>query len=218
METYELPSIQRAAPGSLSTARSGRTREPGAGGLSPTGSPVAGRMAGARRRGDCPSLTWDSSFPSSRTAIASRGLKFLRQISKFRRSVVVELHDGEGIFGEALRGSSDVARVAAGAPGACSPLKFAPCALPPRRPAPAWCSTCRRRSNTRHSCWTLPAAWCSTCSAPRSSQRLGRPKASVTAMRSGKLPNNGLRLVFEVQGPVTIQTSTPSLPAMPGIV
>jgi N-acetylmuramoyl-L-alanine amidase len=29
----------------------------------------------------------------------------------------------------------------------------------------------------------------------------------ITAMRSGKLPHNGLRLVFEVAGPVTIQTS-----------
>jgi N-acetylmuramoyl-L-alanine amidase len=30
----------------------------------------------------------------------------------------------------------------------------------------------------------------------------------ITAMRSGKLPHNGLRLVFEVAGPVTIQTAT----------
>src|SRR5688572_19066324 len=37
---------------------------------------------------------------------------------------------------------------------------------------------------------------------------LGTPEGVVTATRSGKLPNNGLRLVFEVQGPVTIQTST----------
>src|SRR5688572_21744344 len=29
----------------------------------------------------------------------------------------------------------------------------------------------------------------------------------ITALRSGKLPNNGLRLVFEVTAPVTIQTS-----------
>ena len=34
-----------------------------------------------------------------------------------------------------------------------------------------------------------------------------RPKASITAMRSGKLPHSGLRLVFEVTGPVTFQTS-----------
>ena len=34
----------------------------------------------------------------------------------------------------------------------------------------------------------------------------------ITAMRSGKLPHNGLRLVFEVSGPVTIQTSD-ALPA-----
>src|SRR5689334_1468940 len=32
--------------------------------------------------------------------------------------------------------------------------------------------------------------------------------ALVTALRSGKLPHNGTRLVFEVKGPVTIQTST----------
>jgi N-acetylmuramoyl-L-alanine amidase len=32
----------------------------------------------------------------------------------------------------------------------------------------------------------------------------------VTSVRSGKLPNNGLRLVFEVAGPVTIQTSDAS--------
>jgi len=30
----------------------------------------------------------------------------------------------------------------------------------------------------------------------------------ITAMRSGKLPRNGLRLVFEVSGPVTIQSAT----------
>jgi N-acetylmuramoyl-L-alanine amidase len=34
----------------------------------------------------------------------------------------------------------------------------------------------------------------------------------ITAMRSGKLPHNGLRLVFEVSSPVTIQTSE-ALPA-----
>src|SRR5262245_14006771 len=28
----------------------------------------------------------------------------------------------------------------------------------------------------------------------------------ITGVRSGKLPNNGLRLVFEVKGPVKIQT------------
>src|SRR5688572_9913859 len=39
-------------------------------------------------------------------------------------------------------------------------------------------------------------------------KNLGTPEGVVTATRSGKLPNNGLRLVFEVQGPVTIQTST----------
>jgi N-acetylmuramoyl-L-alanine amidase len=32
----------------------------------------------------------------------------------------------------------------------------------------------------------------------------------ITSVRSGKLPNNGLRLVFEVAGPVTIQTSDAS--------
>jgi len=35
--------------------------------------------------------------------------------------------------------------------------------------------------------------------------------APIVALRAGKLPNSGLRLVFEVKGPVTIQTST--LPA-----
>ena len=39
-------------------------------------------------------------------------------------------------------------------------------------------------------------------------KNIGSPEGVVTATRSGKLPNNGLRLVFEVQGPVTIQTST----------
>jgi N-acetylmuramoyl-L-alanine amidase len=32
--------------------------------------------------------------------------------------------------------------------------------------------------------------------------------ALITALRSGALPHNGTRLVFEVKGPVTIQTST----------
>ncbi len=32
-------------------------------------------------------------------------------------------------------------------------------------------------------------------------------QAPFTALRSGKLPNNGLRLVFEIKGPVTLQTS-----------
>lgn len=37
------------------------------------------------------------------------------------------------------------------------------------------------------------------------------PAGAITAMRSGKLPRGGLRLVFEVKGPVSIQTSiTPS--------
>jgi len=36
----------------------------------------------------------------------------------------------------------------------------------------------------------------------------GRPEGVVTGARSGKLPNNGLRLVFEVQGKVSVQTST----------
>jgi N-acetylmuramoyl-L-alanine amidase len=34
------------------------------------------------------------------------------------------------------------------------------------------------------------------------------PEGVVTAARSGKLPDNGLRLVFEVQGKVTVETST----------
>jgi N-acetylmuramoyl-L-alanine amidase len=42
--------------------------------------------------------------------------------------------------------------------------------------------------------------------------KLPEAEGVVTAMRSGDLPHNGLRLVFEVSGPVTIQTSaaTPS--------
>src|SRR4051812_49318993 len=32
--------------------------------------------------------------------------------------------------------------------------------------------------------------------------------ALITSLRAGKLPHNGTRLVFEVKGPVTIQTST----------
>src|SRR4051812_36752590 len=44
---------------------------------------------------------------------------------------------------------------------------------------------------------------------PKSSLRTKLPdaEAPVTAMRSGELPHSGLRLVFEVKGPVTIQTS-----------
>jgi N-acetylmuramoyl-L-alanine amidase len=38
--------------------------------------------------------------------------------------------------------------------------------------------------------------------------RLPVADAQITALRSGKLPHNGTRLVFEVRGPVTIQTST----------
>jgi N-acetylmuramoyl-L-alanine amidase len=43
----------------------------------------------------------------------------------------------------------------------------------------------------------------------RSSLKSKMPGAEglITAMRSGKLPHNGLRLVFEVAGPVTIQTA-----------
>ena len=37
--------------------------------------------------------------------------------------------------------------------------------------------------------------------------RLPEGEGAVTAMRSGKLPHNGLRLVFEVKGPVTVDTS-----------
>jgi N-acetylmuramoyl-L-alanine amidase len=36
---------------------------------------------------------------------------------------------------------------------------------------------------------------------------LPTPEGAVTRVRSGKLPHNGLRLVFEVNGPVTIQTA-----------
>ena len=44
----------------------------------------------------------------------------------------------------------------------------------------------------------------------KSSLRADLPVADalVTALRAGKLPHNGTRLVFEVKGPVTIQTST----------
>jgi N-acetylmuramoyl-L-alanine amidase len=38
--------------------------------------------------------------------------------------------------------------------------------------------------------------------------RLPVADAMITALRSGKLPHNGTRLVFEVTGPVTIRTST----------
>jgi len=38
--------------------------------------------------------------------------------------------------------------------------------------------------------------------------RLPGAEGVVTGMRSGKLPHSGVRLVFEVSGPVTIQTST----------
>jgi N-acetylmuramoyl-L-alanine amidase len=37
--------------------------------------------------------------------------------------------------------------------------------------------------------------------------RLPQADGAVTALRSGKLPHNGLRLVFEVNGPVTFDTS-----------
>ena len=52
------------------------------------------------------------------------------------------------------------------------------------------------------------AAWCSIFRSPRSDRRLPAAEAPITTVRSGKLPHNGLRLVFEVKGPVTIQTST----------
>jgi N-acetylmuramoyl-L-alanine amidase len=49
---------------------------------------------------------------------------------------------------------------------------------------------------------------------PKSSLQSKLPEGEgvITSMRSGKLPHSGLRLVFEVSGPVTIQTSaaTPS--------
>jgi len=38
--------------------------------------------------------------------------------------------------------------------------------------------------------------------------KLPAAEGPITAMRTGKLPNSGLRLVFEVKGPVTIETST----------
>jgi N-acetylmuramoyl-L-alanine amidase len=38
--------------------------------------------------------------------------------------------------------------------------------------------------------------------------RLPAAEGPITTMRSGKLPNNGTRLVFEVKGPVTIDTSS----------
>jgi N-acetylmuramoyl-L-alanine amidase len=40
------------------------------------------------------------------------------------------------------------------------------------------------------------------------SRALPEPEGVVTTLRSGKLPNNGLRLVFEVQGPVTFDVAT----------
>jgi len=45
---------------------------------------------------------------------------------------------------------------------------------------------------------------------PRSSLKTALPEAAgaVIALRSGPLPHDGLRLVFEVSGAVTLQTST----------
>jgi N-acetylmuramoyl-L-alanine amidase len=40
------------------------------------------------------------------------------------------------------------------------------------------------------------------------SRALPAPEGVVTTLRSGKLPNNGVRLVFEVQGPVTFEVAT----------
>jgi N-acetylmuramoyl-L-alanine amidase len=40
--------------------------------------------------------------------------------------------------------------------------------------------------------------------------KLPAAEGMITTLRSGKLPNSGLRLVFEVAGPVTIQTSAAS--------
>ena len=37
---------------------------------------------------------------------------------------------------------------------------------------------------------------------------LPKPEGVVTTLRSGKLPNNGVRLVFEVQGPIEYEVST----------
>jgi N-acetylmuramoyl-L-alanine amidase len=37
--------------------------------------------------------------------------------------------------------------------------------------------------------------------------KLPAAEGAITAVRSGKLPNNGVRLVFEIQSPVTLQTS-----------
>ena len=44
----------------------------------------------------------------------------------------------------------------------------------------------------------------------RSTLKTPLPAAAgpITLVRSGKLPNSGLRLVFEVRGPVSIETST----------
>jgi N-acetylmuramoyl-L-alanine amidase len=42
----------------------------------------------------------------------------------------------------------------------------------------------------------------------KSKKVIGAAEGAITSTRSGKLPNNGLRLVFEVQGKVTIETST----------
>jgi N-acetylmuramoyl-L-alanine amidase len=44
---------------------------------------------------------------------------------------------------------------------------------------------------------------------PKSTLKTALPEAdgAITSVRSGALPHNGLRLVFEVQGPISIQTS-----------
>src|ERR1044072_4098661 len=50
--------------------------------------------------GVCRVPTFDSSFPSRRKGIVSKGLKLLSQLSKLRRRYGVELHDGEGFSGD----------------------------------------------------------------------------------------------------------------------
>jgi N-acetylmuramoyl-L-alanine amidase len=66
----------------------------------------------------------------------------------------------------------------------------------------------------KHTAFLLDSPYRVVVDLPKSSLRPKLPAGGgvITSMRSGKLPHGGLRLVFEVSGPVTLQTSaaTPS--------
>src|SRR5688572_5380740 len=61
----------------------------------------------------------------------------------------------------------------------------------------------------RHKAFLLDAPGRIVLDVSKSSLKSKLPSAEglVTGMRSGKLPNGGLRLVFEVAGPVTFETA-----------